>query len=191
LANNIAVVTISYEYVLLQHGLNTSVPVGLYDQDPAEAKIRGGDTRFDFELAVPLKERLHLLGRPRIYGQMIAAEAIANEFILLDINQPSRHSGYSKTNVFSLNDKLDKIAFERSGIMINQNISGVTLMELNVHAATEYIIRKILQSDFSTIKNAGLRHRIVDGFNENLFFEKVAIATLKDKYHRQTGIIIP
>jgi hypothetical protein len=184
-------VTISYEYLLLQHGLNTSVPLGIYDQDPAEAKIRGGDTRFDFELSVPLEERLRLLGHPRIYGQIIASEAIANEFITLEINEPSRHSGYRKTKIFSLNDNLEKINFERSGIMVTQNINGVTLMELNVHTAAEYIISKLLRSDLAPIGNATLRHRIVEGFNENLFFEKVAIATLKDKYHRQAGIIIP
>lgn len=190
-ANNIAIVTISYDYLLLQHGLDTSIPMGLYDQDPTEAKIRGGDTRFDFELSVPLKERLHLLGHSRIYGQIIAAESLADEFIALGINEPSRHPGYRKTKIFSLNDSLNRTDLELSKIMTTENINDVILMEANVHIASEYIIKKILRSDFETIIDAALRHRTVEGFNENLFFEKLAIAALKDKYYRQVGIVIP
>ena len=63
-------------------------------------------------------------------------------------------------------------------------------MEMNVHKSAEYIIRKFLHSDFSNIENVTSHHAIVERFNQKLFFERVAIETLKDRYYRQTGMII-
>jgi hypothetical protein len=189
-ANNIAIITISYEFLVLQHRLNLSIPLVVHAQDAEEAILHGGDIMAQFELSVPLKERLRLVGNPRIYGQIIVPESFANEYIPMEVIQPTRRSGYRMTKVYSLNDNLEVADFETSGVQITENINSITLMEMNVHRAAEYIVRTFLQSDFSKIGNALSRSAVLERFNETLFLERVAIENLKDLYYRRTRLLI-
>ena len=189
-ANNIAIITISYEFLLLQHRLNLSVPLVIHAQDAEESILRGGDIMAQFELSVPLKERLRLVGSPRVYGQIIVSEAVGDAYLPMEAKQHARRSGYRVTKPYSLNDNLEIVDFEASGIEVTENINKITLMEMNVHRAEEYIVRTFLQSDFSKIRNALSSRATLERFHQNLFLERVAIENLKEFYYRQTGIIV-
>ena len=188
LANNIAVSSISADFLLLRHMTNIKV---------ARFVKGGAQHAADVTLSDNPGPRMRLLGPANIFGQVILPKSIFDAVDVKDI-RPNRHNaGLYETPIRRLTTDFAVSSEPLGAIAVTDVLPDVALplAELNLSLANDYLLRDYLQSDFSELR-AGFEGQLafnaeISGINQFLFDERLHRKSLLQRYRDVTGISLP
>jgi hypothetical protein len=186
LINNIALVSLSIDFLLLRHICHIRPEWSMNDKFLQEVDIK----KLDQSEHAP---RLRILGSPYIFGQCIAPPAVMADLQILNSSRQSmRHSILRETSVKRLDSALQFVDGPLGIIQTSANVDiNLILMEMNVPKAIDFMLRDHLAADFTKVSDNAKVKRNIERYNEFVSVERSYMDILKAKYEGLTGLRLP
>ena len=187
LINNIALVSVSTDFILAQHLRKVRLIWDVNDKAQQTANLK---PLSDGESPI----RLKILGAPYIFGQCIGPpQALIDELGLEGVSPSPRHPDLVQTKVMALNSDLTPKSGSLDPVrdtFVNMD-AHLALMEMNVSLTFEFIFRELLNSNLSEIRKLPEGQGHIEQFNSFLAEQRAYMNVLRERYFQHTGLRLP
>jgi hypothetical protein len=184
LINNIALVSVSTDFLLAQHLRKVRLIWDVNDKAQQTVDLKPLD---DGEPPI----RLRIFGAPYILGQCIGPpQALRDELGLEGLSPSPRHHDLVQTKVMALDVNLTPKSGSLGPVpdtFVNMD-AHLVLMEMNVSLAFEFLFRELLNSNLSEISQTPKRRVFIEQFNSFLAQQRAHMNVLRERYFQRTGL---
>ncbi|MEH2624528.1 hypothetical protein V1292_002583 [Bradyrhizobium sp. AZCC 1719] len=184
LINNIALVSVSTDFLVSRHLSNLSIKHYMYSS---------GDISAEIDLADEPGKRLKFFAAPLIIGQVILPVDLFDEYGLAMANRSALHPGWGEGPVLKLNGNLEEIGPDLGSLPTFAGNASAhrIIMEFYLDLASKYVLDNFLAADFSRILSPERREAVQTFARENLAEIERDIDRATTRYRQITGITLP